>query len=127
MSNLVITLQLITQPYCPTKFKEQGSLEEVVIQVTHEIVLEVVIQEDLDIIMDIMEEIVLDLVVLVVLDLVVLVVLDLVEELVVQEQVALGLEGLLLIVKFLISEDILRKLVLRQCNAMQLLQHEGSY
>ena len=72
VSNLVITLQLITQPYCPTKFKEQGSLEEVVIQVTHEIVLEVVIQEDLDIIMDIMEEIILDLVVL-----------DLVEELVV--------------------------------------------
>ena len=73
VNNLIITL-MITQPYYPTKLKEQGSLEEVVIQVTQEVVLEVVIQEDLDIIMDIMEEIVLDLVVL-----------DLVEELVVQE------------------------------------------
>ena len=78
-------------------------------QVTQEVVLEVVIQYDLDIIVDIMEAMVLDLAVLVV--------PDLVEELIAQEQVVLGLEGLLLTAKFVISEDILRKLVLRQCNA----------
>ena len=80
-----------------------------VIQVTQEVVLEVVIQVDLGIIVDIMEAMVLDLAVLVV--------LDLVEEMVAQEQVALGLEGLLFTAKFVISDDILRKLVLRQCNA----------
>ena len=81
-----------------------------VIQVTQEVVLEVVIQYDLDIIVDIMEAMVLDLAVLVV--------PDLVEELIAQEQVVLGLEGLLLTAKFVISEDILRKLVLRQCNVV---------